>query len=272
MLVATDERAFVEADVQARMSALVDAGILARWNFEQSETQDAYILWVELSDGECQRYILSGLELLQGGPEGFNFWLDTVERDIRARSFYRNPMTGIGSTGGMDFARNMMACSSVAHIGFAPRTDPKAAAKAAELFRMACGKEAFDTLESGGALPITGSNGTAYTLHKRSSYCVERVSDGARLCAVVPGVPLYDHLLGIKLMIEHDEPKFLKTANVAAWSAPSGIYHAQLAANTQTMRVQVADQIMRYQQLQAHQPQSAPGVFERLSRFIGLLA
>src|SRR3990167_4777600 len=80
---------------------------------------------------------------------------------------------------------------------------------------MTCGKKAFDTLKSGKPLPITGSQGTKYTLHKRASYCVERVSDNARLCAVVPGVPLWDHLLGIKLMIEHDEPKFLETANVA---------------------------------------------------------
>jgi hypothetical protein len=44
---------------------------------------------------------------------------------------------------------------------------------------------------------------------------VERPSDGAKLCAVVPGVPLWDHLLGIKLMVEHDEAKFLATANVS---------------------------------------------------------
>jgi hypothetical protein len=31
-------------------------------------------------------------------------------------------------------------------------------------------------------------------------------------------VPLWDHLLGIKLMVENDEPRFLKTANVSAGS------------------------------------------------------
>ncbi len=93
--------------------------------------------------------------------------------------------------------------------------DEKAKKRAADLFKATAGEEAFKALEAGKPWPITGSKGTKYLLHRRASYCVERVSDKARLCAVVPNVPLWDHLLGIKLMVEQDEEKFLKTANVA---------------------------------------------------------
>jgi len=96
-----------------------------------------------------------------------------------------------------------------------PQYTTEADAKAKELFKTVAGKQAFDTLDVGKPLPLKGSKGTEYTLHKRATFCVERPSDGARLCAVVPGVPLWDHLLGIKLMIENDEPKFLATANVS---------------------------------------------------------
>lgn len=94
--------------------------------------------------------------------------------------------------------------------------------KAAALFKQTAGTDAFTALEAGNGWPITGSKGTAYRLFKRSSYCVTRVSDGAKLCAVVPGVPLYDHLLGIKLMVEQDEEKFIKTANVAVTATAPG--------------------------------------------------
>ena len=111
---------------------------------------------------------------------------------------------------GNDFARQYLPSWDLSR-----EKDATAQKKSEELFLLTCGKESFDTLNSGKPLPLTGSEGTKYTLHKRASYCVERVSDGARLCAVVPGVPLWDHPLGIKLMIEHDEPKFIETANVS---------------------------------------------------------
>lgn len=182
---------------------MLSRGYVQDMKFKERLDDGFVFLTCQLPGGINHRYTLTGSEIINGG---MTYWLQTVESDIRAR--YGD-------------LHELMYCSSVAHIGFVRefqhsfQTDPKAAKRAAELFRMACGKAAFDTLESGGALPLKGSKGTAYTLHKRASYCVERVSDGARLCAVVPGVPLYDHLLGIKLMIEHDEPKFLKTANVA---------------------------------------------------------
>ncbi len=99
------------------------------------------------------------------------------------------------------------------------QANPEAEARSKELFISAAGKKAFDDLSAGKSIALTGSKGGKYTLHKRSSFCAERTSDGARLCAVVPGVPLWDHLLGIKLMIEHDELKFLKTANVSGGHA-----------------------------------------------------
>lgn len=99
---------------------------------------------------------------------------------------------------------------------FAPQRDPKrtkADKRAEELFLKVAGKQAHDQLNHGG-LKLTGSKKGKYTLHPKMTYCVTRDKDGAQMCAVVPGVPLYDHLLGIKVMIEQDEPMFVKTANV----------------------------------------------------------
>jgi hypothetical protein len=91
----------------------------------------------------------------------------------------------------------------------------EAEAKARALFARVAGEEATLRLERGGAVPLLGSVGGRYELIKRASYCVRRPKDGAELCAVVPGVPLWDHLLGIKLVVETDEPRFLRTANVS---------------------------------------------------------
>lgn len=90
-----------------------------------------------------------------------------------------------------------------------------AAKQAEKLFKRICGEEAHRRLDSNLFLPIIGSEGTHYALHKRQSYCLQRSSDGLKFCAMVPGVPLWDHLLGIKLMVENDEPSFLQIANVA---------------------------------------------------------
>lgn len=87
--------------------------------------------------------------------------------------------------------------------------------KAKALFRKTAGDTAWTLLNNKKPLPITGSLGTAYLLHNRRTYSVSRVKDGAELCAVVRDVPLWDHLLGLKLIIEHNEPSFLKIANVS---------------------------------------------------------
>ena len=92
--------------------------------------------------------------------------------------------------------------------------------KSAELFKLAAGAKAYKILNKGGRIDITGSKGGKYSMEKAFSYCITRLKDKAKMCAVVPGVPLWDHLLGIKLMIEHDEPLFIKTANVAHTQEP----------------------------------------------------
>lgn len=99
-------------------------------------------------------------------------------------------------------------------FGIAPGHDLAADQRAKDLFRAVAGERAFRILDEGTPLHIKGSSGTRYTLHRRSTFCVQRESDGAQLCVVVPNVPLWDHLLGVKLMVEQDEPKFLATANV----------------------------------------------------------
>lgn len=90
----------------------------------------------------------------------------------------------------------------------------KAEVRAKALFERVAGKDALAAVQGAG-LHMTGSAGTAYVLHAKMAYCVTRVKDRAKMCAVVPGVPMYDHLLGIKMIVEHDEPEFVRTANVS---------------------------------------------------------
>lgn len=158
-----------------------------------------------------------------GGDEALQHWVRTIEQELMRRNFRNwegqqrpDPRTAyqpcyITACVSSGFITSIVGGGRLAWGS----EDPIAIKKAKDLFKLACGKKAFDTLEAGNGLAITGSAGTEYRLHKRASFCVERVSDGAQLCAVVPGVPLYDHLLGIKLMVENDEKKFLKTANVS---------------------------------------------------------
>lgn len=201
-------------------------GYLRDWVWQHSLDSDAMFLDCGLWDGTSKCYVLTALEIANGDS---GFWMRTVERDIKGRrdnpAYSSMPnqnyprqqqqnLTSYYQHAAMNSEQERMLREQFGSQFFAP-IDIKADKKSEELFLMACGKEAFDTLNSGNPLPIIGSKGTKYTLHKRASYCVERVSDNAKLCAVVPGVPLWDHLLGIKLMIEHDEPKFLKTAHVA---------------------------------------------------------
>lgn len=86
--------------------------------------------------------------------------------------------------------------------------------KAKALFMRVAGEEAFRILEDGKAIVLRGSAGGRYRMIKSFAYCVTDVQRGCDMCAVVPDVPLYDHLLGIKLTIEHNEPLFKATANV----------------------------------------------------------
>ena len=196
--------------------------------------------------GELISHTITSDELEMGGTEALRFWLDTIGRSLyqhrdhwrlsrpvaspspvytmrteamtheaaalRFDAEYRNRLLNQYA----DFIA-MYANGAAFGIGLwdAPRYDEEADTKAKELFVSVAGQDAYQTLEAGKPLPIKGSEGTDYRLFRRATYCVERPSDGARLCAVVPGVPMYDHLLGIKLMVEHDEPAFLRAANVS---------------------------------------------------------
>jgi hypothetical protein len=130
----------------------------------------------------------------------------------------------------------------------------RAEERAKDLFRMVAGQEAYERLSTGG-MDIVGSMGTKYRLFPWHSFCVRRESDNAALCAIVDGVPLWDHLLGIKLLIEHDEPRFLSVANVVldpARAAPpptidqfAGWYqqaHMRVATLPINMRINTAPQ------------------------------
>ena len=185
------------------------------WNFVHrvDEDEPAISLMFTLSlELRALLYTITESELRMGGLDALHFWLDTIEHDIRRR---------------VEHIPEVIASAALIRMGELGRGDGffseygyfsqerKSERKAKKLFIAIAGRTAYKILEAGAPLPILGSQGTDYHLFKRASYCVERPNDGARLCAVVPNVPLWDHLLGIKLMIEHDEPTFLKTANVS---------------------------------------------------------
>ena len=228
--------------IDDRLDRLRALGYLRDWRLWNDLNADRVLLEVTLFNGGIRNYALSALEVMQ--EAGHDLWWTHVERDI---IYYCDRFAG--SIGNQQEYQSAVMAQQYADFGLYRQQTPAfnqqmqeaamglrqyqdifnwglecappneaAEKRAVELFLMACGKEAFDTLKSGKPLPITGSQGTKYTLHKRAAYCVERVSDNAKLCAVVPGVRLWDHLLGIKLMIEHDEPKFLETANVSSCS------------------------------------------------------
>lgn len=235
----------MESMVRYTMRGFERDGLVRRYEWRQDINNDAYVLGCELRHGGRRQYRITGMEIMQGGPEAFMHWLDTVCMDIRARTqrerhgamttteqrmrpvyqeLYAREMAEIQRHISRQAERYFGTdlAETTEQTAAKQKAKQKATKRSEELFLLACGKEAFDTLQAGKPLPLTGSKGTAYTLHKRSTYCVERPSDNARLCAVVPGVPLWDHLLGIKLMIENDEPKFLATANVAMTEYASG--------------------------------------------------
>ena len=182
-------------------------------------------LTVGLRDGEDCCYDLTDHELVMGGGAALRYWLDTITSDMQrcaaeeVNQRHHNSqrcnfifVDEVGETDRLNLDTHRFADWYTGGIWTVKPLNLKAEQRSKELFLKIAGKEAFDLLQANKAFPILGSCGTSYTLHKRATYCVERVSDGAKLCAVVPGVPLWDHLLGIKLLVEHDEPAFLSTA------------------------------------------------------------
>ena len=197
------ERHCVDHEIERFGLDLLRRGYIQHFRQYYSLEFDVLNIDVYFHVGRARHYRITSHELVNGGQEAIRYWLRTVYEDVRSRvqrvpNQHRREYVGPINIGDW----------------WKPQ-DEKAEARSEALFMLACGKEAFETLKSGKPLPLTGNNGTKYTLHKRSTYCVERDSDHSKLCAVVPGVPLWDHLLGIKLMIEHDEQKFIETANVA---------------------------------------------------------
>ena len=183
---------------------------------------DHFRIRLQLSNREELDYALTEHEMRMD-DRALDHWIATVDRDVWERTGRYDPareqayddVSGRSLMEGLD-PTSIRQAALLAQMMRARRPrDPQADKKAEALFRQTAGAEAFEMLNAGQPLPMTGSKGTAYTLHKRSTYCVEDTA-GNKYCAVVPGVPLWDHLLGIKLMVEQDEDKFLRTANKAA--------------------------------------------------------
>lgn len=243
-------------EVQRRERAWREFAEVRDVEFRTDFVENVLSVIVRFSNGCNKRHVFSLSELYMEGSRSFFHWLHVVDQDVvgmayeirrreRQHQAVAQMVDMIETTPVapfFDFARiaddyfyqllgrvpagplvQINANENLQSIQDFPSRwtrdrDAREAAdkKSRELFRNTAGDEAYQTLESGKPLPLTGSNGTQYTLHKRASFCIERVSDGAKFCAVVPGVPLFDHLLGIKLIVERDEDAFLKTANVAA--------------------------------------------------------
>lgn len=198
----------------ARICRWTDSG---RWEGMQ--------LSVECADGQTYHQALTYHELEMGGERAIEHWFrvfdDTLHRAEmawrrRARPIHEEMRIydqEIRRATGLD-RRFLESCRVETFTDFSI-DHSETERRSAELFKRMAGEEAFRLLESGRQIAVRGSAGGAYRLRKQASYCVTREGDGARMCAVVPGVPLWDHLLGIKLTIEQDEPRFLRTANVS---------------------------------------------------------
>lgn len=213
-------------------------GLIRDWTIESDFLEGDIRLTLEIPHFRPLVCVFSRHEIAMDGIAALSSWLDTIERELTILSRERGEH---GQSMGVPTPRPQERIQEVNQAYrvlmelmessmFAVRPGPgwfgdyylaqpgftqEAEEKSKKLFIATAGKKAFDILNSGKTLPITGSEGTDYRLFRRATYCVERPRDGARLCAVVPDVPLWDHLLGIKLMVEHDEPTFLRTANVS---------------------------------------------------------
>lgn len=197
--------------------AMLD-GFLARW---RSIVQDhrlladherlANVLLLELYDRRSLRYEITDHEIRMGGEQGFRQWLAVIERDLSP--FYCPPQSNAE-----------MLVGNWMHLGIDPAHDEKAEGKAKDLFISVAGIKAFESLERDVGWKIFGNvTKDAYYLYKRASFCITRCKDAVKFCAVVPGVPLWDHLLGIMLMVQHDEARFLRVANKSGELRPGAV-------------------------------------------------
>lgn len=243
-----------EIDLHLRrwIDGLEREGLIVRCNVQQELNQDATRFSFILPNGRDYHAVLRRDELRMHERNAFDFvrgWSGYIEEAIRqhhrprhaylvpedAEPLERGPLLEVRPLDAAAYRVDTLygwaaVYPTVVGIDFAQ--DEKAERRAADLFRLVAGQATFDTLNAGQPVPLTGSKGTKYELRKQASFCVTRVKDGAKLCAVVPGVPLWDHLLGIKLMVEHDEPKFLRIANVAGGAAHATNHPATISEIT----------------------------------------
>lgn len=86
---------------------------------------------------------------------------------------------------------------------------------------------ALASLEGKGILRVRGgTSGAIYAVSQCGSVCIP---DVCRLCVMVAAnVPTADVLLALALYIEHDEPRFLRTANCIQVMAPDKLARIRL--------------------------------------------
>ena len=168
---------------------------------DESETRwctSRFVSDEELSD-DGERAVIMTLRSIENELEG----LGPMRGSIAWEQNYFDP--------DVEFWRGVALAMNAADRGH----NSEAEARASVLFKDIAGQEAYANLMNTGKTPLLGSAGTHYHLHRRCTYSVSRDADGVEFCAVVTGVPLWDHLLGVKLLVERDEPAFLRVANVS---------------------------------------------------------
>lgn len=238
--------------IEAALNHFLQEGLLDEWRAIRHDYEQQLEVRVRVGNG-WRRFVLTEYELAMGGIDEARRWLERVRQNLQEMRRRQEPQrmwAGIDEAANFDevFFRNLVPGGIVFHREGRPPTAEEFAqqravdalrakqreeadAKARALFARVVGETAAKELEMGHCLPLLGSVGGRYELRKKASFCVRRPKDGVELCAVVPGVPLWDHLLGIKLVVETDEPRFLRTANASGGGGPFAMqYHAALQA------------------------------------------
>lgn len=228
-----DAMTLAAQSLEGALRGLASRGLIVSWSIGHDPCEDVVTIYVTLPGQVRRRYALTRYELTLDGFEAIlrlghiiqeevvefarareeappNLTLSSQLEGLRPEEFQRLWGQGFLASRQEDFLLRNYGGGEQRRRR-ASESDDKAKA----LFIAVAGQDAYDKLEATHTIQVVGSKGGRYFLYRRATYCVTRESDGVRLCAVVPGVPLWDHLLGIKLMIEHDEPRFLKTANVS---------------------------------------------------------
>lgn len=210
-----------EIYLSSALNHLRREGLVRAWEAQCNFEQNAVNLLVEFLPGRSDLYTLTAYEVMVDGGEA----VIRLARIIQERAIYESQLAAAVAPPPSTFDENARdwwtreyLATPWVDIFMTPSageiTSPQSIERSRDLFRAVAGGPSCRLLEGGRALPVRGSAGGQYFLFRRVTYCVENAV-GDRYCAVVPGVPLWDHLLGVKLMIEHDEPKFLRVANVA---------------------------------------------------------